>query len=85
MFFVYAIRNSSNGKIYIGYTENLTNRLNRHNGVLKTSKKSFTSKNKNDGEWLIVYREIYNDRKEAIKREKELKTQKGREFIKILT
>ncbi len=82
MFSVYVIKNSDCNKSYTGHTENLENRLLRHNGILKNKKKSFTSKNK--GFWKLVYREEFKTRIEAIKREKELKSFRGREFIKNL-
>ncbi len=81
-FFVYAIYNKEKNKIYIGHTINLENRLKRHNGLLKNKNKSFTSKN--SGVWEIIYNENLNARKEAILREKQLKSAKGREFVKSL-
>ncbi len=81
MFYVYVIRNINN-KIYIGYTSDLQKRLLRHNGVLSNKTKSFTYKNK--GPWEIVYNEIFDTRAEAMKREKELKSSRGRDFIRNL-
>ena len=79
MFCVYVIRNDEN-KIYIGYTSDLDKRLLRHNGVLNSKKKSFTYKNK--GPWRVVYTEMFDKITEATKREKELKSSRGREFIR---
>jgi len=81
MFYVYVIRNND-GKIYIGYTADLEKRLLRHNGTLKNKKKSFTYKNK--GPWKIVHIETFDNRAEAVKREKQLKSSRGRNFIKNL-
>lgn len=80
MFFVYAIQNLERKKIYIGYTINLENRLKRHNGLLTNKRTSFT--NKNRGQWELVYFEKFENRKEAINREKQLKSYRGRQFIK---
>lgn len=80
MFQVYVIRNEQNGKIYIGQTINLTKRLKRHNGQLPSKRQSYTYRNK--GNWELIYKEEFQTRSEAMKREKELKTYKGREFIK---
>ncbi|PIS42130.1 MAG: endonuclease [Candidatus Kerfeldbacteria bacterium CG08_land_8_20_14_0_20_40_16] len=80
MFSVYVVYNRIYNKIYIGYTSDLEARLKRHNGILKNKKKSFTSKNK--GKWELIYSEQSSTRKDAIKREKELKSYRGREFIK---
>jgi putative endonuclease len=81
MFYVYVIKNQ-NDKIYIGQTANLKLRLERHNGLLKNKKTSFKSLNK--GVWEIIYKEEFNSRKEALNREKELKSFRGREFIRKL-
>ncbi len=82
MFYIYAIWNKERGKIYIGQTSNLEKRLLRHNGVLKNKANSFTSRN--SGVWKLVYSECFAARKEAMTREKELKSFRGREFIKNL-
>jgi putative endonuclease len=82
MFYVYVIKNSLNGKIYIGQTSNLEKRLKRHNGQLFNKRKSFTYKNKGSGEWILVYKEEFEERKDALKREKELKSFQGRKFLK---
>lgn len=79
MFCVYGLYNQLRKKIYIGQTEDLPSRLKRHNGELLTKKSSFTSLN--SGRWELVYTEKYQTRKEGLEREKQLKTQKGREFI----
>ena len=76
----YVIRSETSGKIYIGHTENLVARLKRHNKELPNKKSSFTSKN--IGPWVLVYREEFETRDEAKKREKYLKSSRGRKFIK---
>jgi len=81
VFYVYVIINEKD-KIYIGYTSNLKKRLLRHNGLLNSKKKSFTYKNK--GPWKLVHFETFNTRSEATKREKELKSSRGRNFIRNL-
>ena len=81
MFYTYVIRNDKD-KIYIGYTSDLEKRLLRHNGLLRNKVTSFTYKNK--GLWVIVYQEKFNTRTEAMKREKELKSSRGRNFIRSL-
>jgi len=82
MFTAYTIYNTALDKIYIGYTSDLENRLKQHNGILKNKTSSFTSKNK--GSWVLIYKEIFATRKEALKREKELKSYRGREFVRKL-
>lgn len=82
MFIVYAIYNKLRDKIYIGYTSNLVKRLKRHNGLLKNKASSYTCKNK--GNWVLIYKEKFKTKEEAIKREKELKSYQGRKFIRNL-
>lgn len=82
MFIVYIIKNSDNGKMYTGYTSDIEKRLLRHNQSLPIKKSSFTFKNKSDGEWVLVYKELYETREKAMERERWLKTGVGREYIK---
>lgn len=77
MFFVYAIYNRKADKFYIGQTHDLSKRLIEHNNKLfKGYASSF------DGLWEIIYHEETTSRKEALVREKQLKSFRGREFIK---
>jgi putative endonuclease len=80
MFFVYVLYSPSAGKCYVGSTSNLESRLLSHN-VLGT--KDWTKRYR---PWNLVYTESYGSKSSALKREKELKTGVGREFIrKILS
>jgi len=79
-FYVYAIYNSKCDKIYIGQTKNLNERLKLHNEKIF---KGYTSKF--EGSWIIIYKEEVDSRQEALKREKQLKSFRGREFIKNKT
>ncbi len=81
MFQVYVIRASTNGKIYIGQTEDIAKRLDQHNNR-NFDKRAYTKLNGKD--WKIVYTEEYQTRSEALKRENELKSHRGRDFIKNL-
>ena len=80
MFCVYAIYNRELDKIYIGQTVDLIRRLKYHNGELKSKSKSFTYKNK--GDWKLIYKEEVLTRKDAMMREKQLKSYQGRIFIR---
>lgn len=82
MFFVYVLKNSKTNKIYIGQTCDLEKRIKRHNDLLKNKKTSFTHKNINSGEWLLFYKEEFLERRLAKTREKELKSYRGREFVR---
>ncbi len=81
MFSVYVVKNEVS-KIYIGHSSKLPERIKRHNGLLKNKKNSYTSKNK--GEWRLIYKEEFNTREEAIKREKQLKSYRGRQYIRSI-
>jgi putative endonuclease len=74
MFYVYALYSSKFNKIYVGQTIDLEKRLNEHNSGLSNYTKRFMP-------WKIIYTEKFETRTEAIKREKQLKSQKGREFV----
>lgn len=78
MFWIYALYNRGSKKIYIGQTSNLEKRLELHKE--REFKKSFTARFK--GEWQLIYKERVENRKEALKREKQLKSYQGRQFIK---
>ncbi|KKU47698.1 MAG: GIY-YIG catalytic domain protein [Parcubacteria group bacterium GW2011_GWF2_46_8] len=78
---VYVVRNSKSGKIYIGQTVDLEKRLKRHDKILPTKDTSFTSTQKGNGTWQVIYQELFDTRDGAINREKELKTSRGRSFI----
>lgn len=78
-FFTYAIYNEIRCNIYIGHTNDLENRMKRHNGIFPSKSRSYTKIN--SGYWQLVYKESFPTRKEAMKREKELKSARGRKFI----
>ena len=75
MFTTYALYSKTFSKIYIGYTSNLPQRLESHNFF---STKGWTVKFR---PWELIYFEEFKSKSDAMKREKELKTCKGREFI----
>ena len=77
MYRVYAIYNKFANKIYIGQTKDLGERIILHNDKVF---KGFTSRF--PGEWKLIYKESVATRQEALKREKQLKSFRGREFIK---
>ena len=76
MFHVYVLFSKSHKKIYIGFTSDLEGRLQAHN---HPSNKGWT---KNFQPWIIVYSESYPIKSEVLVREKQLKSFKGREFIR---
>jgi putative endonuclease len=61
-------------KIYIGMTCDLEKRLFAHNNLPKGWTRYFRP-------WKLVYSEVLPTKSEALKREKELKSHQGRNFI----
>ncbi|NOX17674.1 MAG: GIY-YIG nuclease family protein [Chlorobi bacterium] len=62
-------------RIYIGQTNNISLRLAEHNQGKSKSTKHYRP-------WIVIYKEEFNSRSDAMKREKELKSHQGREFIR---
>jgi putative endonuclease len=80
MFVVYALYNYKHKKLYIGQTRDIELRIKFHEE--KIFKNSFTSRF--DGRWNLIYKEEQPNRSDALIREKQLKSYRGREFIKKL-
>jgi putative endonuclease len=78
MFIVYVLYSITYDKIYIGYSSNPAARLLSHNTL---AKKGWTIKYR---PWEVLYKEVYDTKKQAMEREKELKIAKGRAFIRSL-
>ncbi len=75
MFTVYVLYSQSHKKIYIGYTSNIRERFKSHNEL---ATKGWTIKFR---PWEIVQTEIFESKADALRREKELKSARGREWI----
>lgn len=75
MYSTYVLYSSQYNKIYIGFSVNLQNRLLIHNSLENTG---WTAKYQ---PWEILYTEEFETKSEALKREKQLKTSRGRAFI----
>ncbi len=75
-FVVYILFSEDYDKTYVGFTSNLIERFKSHNYL---SKKGYTIKFR---PWQVIYVEFFTTKSEALKREKLLKSGKGREFIK---
>lgn len=72
---VYVIR-SEEGFRYTGFTENIEKRLIEHN------EKKLSLWTKRGTNWDLIYKEEFEDKTEALKREKWFKTGVGRDFLK---
>jgi putative endonuclease len=75
MYYTYVLYSKQYQKIYVGYTSNLENRLSAHNDIRNTG---WTSKYQ---PWVVLHREVFESKQEAMKREKQLKSSRGRAFI----
>jgi len=75
MYTVYVIRSFKNNKRYVGYTsKNVQMRLSEHNrGCNKWSRENRPLK--------LIYQENFNTKIEAIKREKFLKSGRGKKYL----
>jgi putative endonuclease len=74
MFTVYILFSEKLNKFYIGFTGDLNFRIVRHN----QGGKSFTGKT---NDWKIVYSEEFEEKTEAVSREKQIKGWKSRKMI----
>ncbi|MBT8186632.1 MAG: GIY-YIG nuclease family protein [Maribacter sp.] len=74
-YYVYVLRSINFERNYIGFTNNLSKRLRQHNAGKTKSTKPYLP-------WAILFFESFSTKKEALEREKFLKTGKGREYIK---
>tara|TARA_X000000950_G_C13912144_1_gene659382 strand:- start:2826 stop:3143 length:318 start_codon:yes stop_codon:yes gene_type:complete len=49
---LYLLENSDNKKTYLGVSNNVENRIKKHNGLLSGGAK-YTASNKGNGEWIL--------------------------------
>lgn len=76
MFYTYILL-LKNNQLYTGYTESLSRRLTEHRqGKVKTTSKYLPVK--------LIFHEAYINKSDAKRREKYLKTTKGRSTIKLM-
>jgi len=74
MYYVYILKSLKDNSYYIGQTSNLENRVEQHN----RGKSSYT---KRKSPWKLVHYEKFHSRKEAMKRERDIKRKKSRKYI----
>ncbi|MCD6442111.1 GIY-YIG nuclease family protein [bacterium] len=75
MYYTYILISKKDGKLYIGYTDDLKKRINKHN-------KGFVSATKYRRPLELMYYEAYQEEKDSKRREKYLKGGKGRKELK---
>ncbi|MBN1927891.1 MAG: GIY-YIG nuclease family protein [Prolixibacteraceae bacterium] len=74
---MYILKSLKDNRHYIGSTSNVEKRLAFHNSGSQRSTKSRIP-------FILIYTEEYNDRSQAEKREKQIKSFKGGEAFKVL-
>ena len=75
MFFTYVLKSLKDGKLYIGFTENLEARIKLHDdGLVKATCSRRPLK--------LIYYEACEEKADALNREKQLKTGFGRAYLK---
>ena len=79
MFTVYVLYNPDY-RTYVGYSANFEKRFSEHNNI-KGKKRGWTRLR---GPWKVLYKEEFESKREALRKERELKPGRGREFIKKL-
>jgi putative endonuclease len=78
MFTFYILYSASCKKFYIGFTgEDIAERIRKHN----VNHKGFTGR---ANDWQLVYSEIFETKEGAMKREKEVKSWKSAQKIRLL-
>lgn len=75
MHYIYVLQSLKNGSLYIGYTENVKQRISEHNRKENLSTKSFAP-------WKVIFLEGYLNKKDVRRREKYLKTNIGSRLLK---
>jgi len=77
MWYTYIIYSEKINRYYVGITDNLEWRLERHNaGWRKYTKRGIP--------WQLVYTEEYQTKTDALKREHDIKKRKSRKYIEEL-
>ncbi len=76
MWWVYVLRSLKNGRLYVGSTNDLGRRLAEHD----SGKSKYT---RHIRPLQLVYNEVCSERLEARRRERYLKSGRGREFLKL--
>ena len=77
MHFIYILQSEKDKSYYVGEAPNIEDRLIFHNKGLQRYTRARMP-------WKIVYSEKYENRKEALKREKEIKRKKSKKYIEWL-
>ena len=77
MYYVYILKSGLDGDLYIAYTTDLRKRIRRHqNGEVQSTKSRLP--------FELIFYEAYKDNADAKRREKYLKTSKGKSTLRLM-
>ena len=76
-FYVYIIYSKALDRYYVGHSEDLNDRIFRHNN-------SGSKATKKTCDWQLVYKEEFLSRADAMQREVSIKKKKSRKYIELL-
>ncbi|GAB2987049.1 hypothetical protein GCM10027049_28620 [Mucilaginibacter puniceus] len=74
MYCTYILYSATRNKYYVGSCEDIAQRVIKHN----TNHSGFTGKT---GDWILKWHENYQQKSDALKREKQIKNWKSRKMI----
>lgn len=74
-YYVYVLQSKKNNSLYVGYTNDLKKRLQKHNRGLNFSTKPYRP-------WQLIHYEAYRNKKDAERRENYLKENQGARLLK---
>jgi len=74
MFYTYILKSDKDGKKYVGYTKNLKSRFEQH-------QKGKVESTKDRRPPILIYYEACLTEEDVLKREKYLKTYRGKQFL----
>ena len=76
-YYIYILYSETRDRYYIGSSEDIQQRLQRHN-------QGATKSTKSGRPWIIVYSEEFNNKTDSLKRENQIKKMKSRIYIESL-
>ncbi len=74
MYYTYILQSETSGKYYIGQTNDLEDRIYRHNA-------GYNKSTKGRGPWAVVYSQPFESRAEAVALERKLKKFKNPSYM----
>ena len=77
MYFVYILQSERTGRFYIGQTQDIEDRVRRHNAGTQAGTKGHLP-------WRLMRAERFKTREQAYAREREIKAKKNRKWIEWL-